>query len=64
LVALGSFLPLLFIQSVAAKVVEIESPNALDYSRFSAWNYFGVLLGSCLLALFVLGLLYPELIEE
>jgi len=60
LVSLLAFVMLLPVQDYVNRVNAKQAPNADRNSRFTAWNWFGVVIGSLWLVLAMVGTFLPE----
>ena len=59
LLSIFSFIPLLSIQNLAARIGDIDGSRNREFERFNAWNWVGIVLGGILLSLVLLGTFLP-----
>ncbi|QAT16552.1 Na(+)/H(+) antiporter NhaA 2 [Candidatus Velamenicoccus archaeovorus] len=60
LISSFSFIPLLTVQRVINNLGQRLSPQAQVDGRFNGWNIFGIVIGSFLWVLVILGIIFPE----
>ena len=60
LISSFSFIPLLTVQRSINNLGQRLSPQTLADSRFNGWNIFGIVIGSLLWILVILGIMFPE----